>query len=83
MQTDRVLEAYRQGDADKRMSLFLYHRDLRDAFLCIEQDDPIDLLAGSRKPVPAKESMVRRFLIMLRTRSWPLRSRVSGGRAES
>ncbi len=83
MKTDQVLEEYRQGDADKRMSLFLYQRDLRDAFICIEQDDPTDLFAGSLKPEPAKESMVRRFLDMLRTRSWPLRSRASGGRATS
>lgn len=83
MKTDEVLEEYRQGDADKRIRLFLYHRDLRDVFTRIEQDDPTDLFAGSLKPEPAKKGTVRRFLVMLRPRSWPIRSGASGGRAAS
>jgi hypothetical protein len=43
MDIDRVLDEYRQGDADKRISLFLYHRELRDAFNRIEQDKPAAL----------------------------------------
>lgn len=78
MKTDMVLESYRQGDADKRLSLFLYYRELRDAFTCIEQDDFSDLFAGSRNPEPAKESMLQRFLVLFRNRS-----RASDGRAAS
>jgi hypothetical protein len=81
MKIDQVLEEYRQGDADKRMSLFLYHRGLREEFISIEQDDPGDLFAGAGTSEPAKESMVRKFLVMLRTGSWPLWSPASGGRA--
>ena len=39
MKIDQVLDEYRQGDADKRMSLFLYYRELRVAFTRIEQDN--------------------------------------------
>jgi hypothetical protein len=39
MNNDQVLDEYRQGDADKRMSLFLYYRELRDAFTSIEQEN--------------------------------------------
>jgi hypothetical protein len=43
MKVDQVLNEYRRGGADKRMSLFLYHCELRDAFERIERDDPMDL----------------------------------------
>jgi len=39
MNIDQVLDEYRQGDADKRMSLFLYYRELRNAFTSIEQEN--------------------------------------------
>jgi hypothetical protein len=45
MKIYEILDEYRQGDADKRMNLFLYHRGLRDAFDKIEQDDPMDPFA--------------------------------------
>jgi len=80
MKIDQVLEEYRQGDADRRMSLFLYYRDLRDAFICIEQNDPADLFVGASTPEPVKKSMVRKLLVMLRTGSWLLRFRTSGSR---
>lgn len=38
MDIDRVLDDYRNGDEDRRISLFLAHRDLRDEFGRIEQD---------------------------------------------
>jgi len=41
MDIEQVLEAYRKGDEDKRLSLFLGFRELRDEFSRIEQD--IDL----------------------------------------
>ncbi len=77
MTIDQVLDEYRQGDADRRMSLFLYYRDLRDAFICIEQDDPADLFAGAGTQEPVKKGIVRKFLVMLRIGSWLLRSRTS------
>ncbi len=38
MDIDRVLDDYRNGNEDKRISLFLSYRDLRDAFSRIEQE---------------------------------------------
>ena len=38
MEIDMVLDAYRAGDENKRMSLFLEYRDLRDLFEQIEQE---------------------------------------------
>jgi hypothetical protein len=57
MDIDRVLDEYRQGDADKRMSLFLYHRELRDAFSGIEQDKPADLSVFSGISKPKQQSI--------------------------
>ena len=57
MDIDRVLDEYRQGNADKRMSLFLYHRELRDAFNGIEQDEPADLSAFYRISKPGQQSI--------------------------
>ncbi len=45
MSIDRALQEYQQGDADKRIGLFLYSRELRDAFVRIDLDDPTDLSA--------------------------------------
>ncbi len=38
MDIEQVLDAYRNGDEDKRLSLFLGYRELRDEFSRIEQD---------------------------------------------
>lgn len=46
MQIERILDDYRAGSADKRMSLFLCYRELRDEFACIEQSDPGDLFSA-------------------------------------
>lgn len=43
MKIDQVLNEYRRGDADKRMSLCLYYREFRDEFSGIELADPMDL----------------------------------------
>jgi hypothetical protein len=39
LKIDRVLNEFQQGDADKRLYLFLYYRELRDEFTCREEDD--------------------------------------------
>jgi len=65
MESDQVLDEYRNGDADKRMSLFLYYRDLRDEFNRIEQDDPLDLF-DVRQPQHVHQGLFRSFVIMLR-----------------
>lgn len=83
MKIDQVLEEYRQGDADKRMSLFLYYRDLREEFTRIERDDPADLSATDRISGHVEQGMVRKFLVRLRPRSCPLRPRASGDQAVS
>jgi hypothetical protein len=39
MNSDKVAEEYQQGNADKRMNLYLYFRELRDAF---DRIDPVE-----------------------------------------
>lgn len=50
MNTENVLEEYRNGDEGKRLSLFLAYRELRDHFTRIEQDSPDDDFAIIRFP---------------------------------
>lgn len=38
MDIERILDAYRNGDEDKQLSLFLGFRELRDEFSRIERD---------------------------------------------
>lgn len=38
MEIERILDDYRNGDEDKRLSLFLTYRELRDEFAVIDQD---------------------------------------------
>lgn len=38
MEIEKILDDYRNGDEDKRLSLFLAYRDLRDDFTRIDQD---------------------------------------------
>jgi hypothetical protein len=47
MDSEQVLDAYRNGDEDIRLSLFLAYRDLRDEFGRIEQE-----LAAVQSPEP-------------------------------
>lgn len=42
MNTEKVLEEYREGDDSKRLSLFLAYRELRDQFSSIEQESSHD-----------------------------------------
>lgn len=42
MNREKVLEIYRKGDADKRLSLFLGYRELREEFSLIEQESEHD-----------------------------------------
>ncbi len=46
MDIDRILDDYRTGDEDRRISLFLAHRDLREEFIRIEQDLEVAPLSG-------------------------------------
>lgn len=38
MEIEEVLNDYRSGEDDKRLSLFLFYRDLRDEFRRIDRD---------------------------------------------
>ena len=42
METIKVLEEYRNGDDNKRLSLFLAYRELREQFSSIEQESSHD-----------------------------------------
>lgn len=81
MKVDQVIDEYRKGNADKQMSMFLYYRELRDEFACIEQDDTEVHPEACQTSEPLRKSMVQRVLFMLRTRSCCLRSRTSTDRA--
>lgn len=50
MDIEQILDAYRSGDTDKRLSLFLGYRELRDEFNRIEQDDGTDRPLEKRGP---------------------------------
>ena len=76
MKIDQVLDEYRQGDADRRLSLFLYHRELRDEFSCIEEDDRPALSEVRQTSELLRQSMIQRVLSLFRNRSC-LRSRAS------
>ncbi len=42
MDIERVLNDYRNGNEDKRLSLFLYYRELRDEFSRIDRETAAD-----------------------------------------
>ncbi len=42
---DKLLDEYCKADADERMTLFLYHRELRGEFERVEQNDLLNLFA--------------------------------------
>jgi hypothetical protein len=47
MNKKQVLQDYRNGDAEKRLSLFFYYRDLRNEFSCIDGEQELE---GSERP---------------------------------
>lgn len=59
MNTDRILAEYRDGDESKRLSLFLAHRELRDAFERIEQESLHDDFTVYRFPWSRKRQVAR------------------------
>lgn len=81
MKIDSILDAYRLGDADKRLSLFLFHRELRDEFSRIEQDDWSAHPETCKTTEPVRQSVVQKVLSILRNRSCCLKSRTSMDRA--
>lgn len=54
MDREEVLGAYRKGDENKRLSLFLAYRDLRDDFSLIEQESAHDDFVIIRFPWSGK-----------------------------
>jgi hypothetical protein len=75
MEIIHILNEYRRGDADKRVSLFLYHQGLRDAFDSIERDHPMDLFTVQETPRHTEQGSFRTFIVMLRERLSHLGSR--------
>jgi hypothetical protein len=68
MNIDEVLDEYRKGDADKRIGLFLYYRELRDAFERVEQNDPLELFPVRKEPRSVELQSFRAYFGMLRER---------------
>ncbi len=69
MKIAQVLNEYRRGDADTRMSLCLYYRELRDEFGVVELNDPMDLETTRQASSPPERSMCRQLLSRTSTRS--------------
>ena len=42
MNKKQVLQDYRNGDANKRLNLFFYYRDLRKEFSCIDGETELE-----------------------------------------
>lgn len=80
MQIEHILDDYRTGSVDKRMSLFLCYRELRDEFARIEQSDPSDMFAES---FAEKHGRLRRLIRLLRERFPRMSPGGSPERAES
>jgi hypothetical protein len=59
MEIEDILDAYRKGNADSRVSLFLHYRDLRDRFERIEQEVPLDI-SGDATVLPRRRSLRER-----------------------
>ena len=59
MNTEKVLEEYRDGDDSKRLSLFLAYRELRDQFSSIEQESSHDDFTVIRFPWSRKHHVER------------------------
>lgn len=68
MQTDEVLERYRTGTADERLSLFLGFRDLRGEFAGIEEEFRLDRGVPVRHGSSKLSGLLRRLLAVLRGR---------------
>ncbi len=49
MEHNLVVDGYRAGDADRRLALFLYYRDLREEFILVEEQ-----LSNRLKPLRSR-----------------------------
>jgi len=59
MNKKQVLQDYRDGDAEKRLSLFLYYRELRNEFSCIDGEIELEPSEGSWAPVCLHGTIMR------------------------
>ena len=59
MDSEQILDEYRNGDEGKRLRLFLAFRDLRDDFSRIDQENPDDDLVLFRFPWSRKHDLAR------------------------
>jgi hypothetical protein len=62
MEIEQALNDYRNGDEDKRLCLFLTHRELRDEFSRIELDSPVDQSPGLWFPTFVHRDMIKTIL---------------------
>lgn len=69
MEIEDVLNEYRQGSTDRRMSLFLFYREHRNDFARIEQESPTDTSPVYAASGPAVPSMFQRAVFGLRNRT--------------
>ncbi len=72
MDRDRIIDKYRNGDQDRRMSFFLYYRELREAFDAIEQESTEDL--SSAHSTPGRRRTSQQIAASLQALTYFLRS---------
>jgi hypothetical protein len=59
MNKKQVLQDYRDGDAEIRLSLFLYYRDLRTEFSCIDGENDLERSPGPWAPMCLHRTIVK------------------------
>lgn len=59
MDSEKILEEYRNADEGKRLTLFMAYRELRERFTRIEDESPHDDLALIRFPWRRKHRVER------------------------
>jgi hypothetical protein len=59
MDTKQVLQEYRMGNAEKRLSIFLYYRDLRNEFSCIDQEQEVEWSLHLWSPKGIREKVLK------------------------
>ncbi len=68
MKSDHIIDEYRKGDADKRLSMFLHYGDHRSIFCSIERNHPMDLDAAQPASTPIQPDLFQRSLFKFRNR---------------
>jgi hypothetical protein len=67
MDKKQVLQEYRTGNAEKRLSIFLYYRDLRNEFSCIDREHEVEWSLIPWSPKRIREKVLKAHGLFHRT----------------